>query len=307
MDSRKREFIRVCLIAVVTAVVALAAAGKAWAQFSPTGPTAYDQSHLTGDDWKVLGKDILGQAFRGSMMLVFPDRPPITDSAKIKEYVTGGKPLRGVAYPGLNADPASGMAMAKQIAVVNARADGKQQPVLAVNSGWTDWFATQGHLVELATVRRSVDQGKAFKADPVSGRVARMLNERFKKGESAPVTLYGHSAGVYYASNTAFLMLDKQPSVRRHLRVYSQSLSARVPAGIKAAAFIGDRDAIGHVNTQNPALLKAKIKPGQSHVGGELWQLGDSLNGVLVQQASHERRIEHVERRIDQLEARLER
>ena len=37
-----------------------------------------------------------------------------------------------------------------------------------------------------------------------------------------------------------------------------------------------------------------------------LERLGDSLNGVLVQQASHERRIEHVERRIDQLEARLD-
>ena len=35
-----------------------------------------------------------------------------------------------------------------------------------------------------------------------------------------------------------------------------------------------------------------------------LERLGDALNGVLVDQASHERRIEHVERRLDQLEAR---
>ena len=37
-----------------------------------------------------------------------------------------------------------------------------------------------------------------------------------------------------------------------------------------------------------------------------LERLGESLGGVLVDQASHERRIEHAERRLDQLEARLD-
>ena len=38
-----------------------------------------------------------------------------------------------------------------------------------------------------------------------------------------------------------------------------------------------------------------------------LERLGESLSGVLVEQASHERRIEHVERRLDHLEDRLDR
>ena len=38
-----------------------------------------------------------------------------------------------------------------------------------------------------------------------------------------------------------------------------------------------------------------------------LERLGDSLGRVLVEQASHERRIEHMERRIDHIEERLER
>jgi len=38
-----------------------------------------------------------------------------------------------------------------------------------------------------------------------------------------------------------------------------------------------------------------------------LERLGEGLNGVLVDQASHARRIEHLERRLDHVERRVER
>jgi hypothetical protein len=198
-------------------LVAAFASAPADAQLSVSNQWIYQLELLGPQDWDALGKALVPQSVRGSMALVFPDgRAPITDRATVEAWVTSGKPLRAVCFPGITGDAAAAWSMAKQVGIANARHDHDQQPVLAVNTGWTDWMAAFGHGLELTWLRPAIDAGRAA-PEPITTTVASLLKTRFAKS-SSPVGLVGHSAGGYYTANVAYLT---EPEQRSSLRVYN--------------------------------------------------------------------------------------
>jgi hypothetical protein len=279
---RTRSPHRGSLFLVVAVGITIGAHPPAEAQLSFTNALTYDTSVLSSRDWDAMGRSYLTQVFRGSMALVFPDREPITDSSAIERWITSGKPLRGVAFPGITGDTAAAWAMAKQVALVNQRRDKKAKPVLAVNSGWTDWWSGVGHLTELYTLRGAIDSGRAYTADSISSTVAGMLKKRMERRrergkQPEAIGIVGHSAGGYYSANVSWLLGDQH---RRQLQVYNIGIAARLPDSVKATQIVGTSDTIGQVNSDSSALARrsTRIEDGLSHLGGELWTMGDSFS-----------------------------
>jgi len=253
------------------------ASRRARAQLSVTSTWTYDLSVLTGGDWRGLGANFWPQAVRGSLALVFPDdRAPITDPREVERWVVSGRPLRAVAFPGVTGDAAAAWSLAKQVGRVNQQQDGRAAPVLAVNSGWTDWWAATGHAVELASLRPAIDAGRAFGAEPVSGRVADLLRRRLKV-HHGQVGLVGHSAGGYYSANVAWLLGARE---RDQVAVYNIGLAAKLPPKVRGRQLVGASDTLALVNSSADALTQrsTQIEPGLSHLGGPLWRIGDSLS-----------------------------
>ncbi len=250
---------------------------SARAQYSVTDHWSYDLGALREADWQSLGRELVPQSFRGSLALVFPDgRAPITNPKIVEKWIKRGAPLRAVAFPGITGDAAASWALAKQVGIANQRADGKPYPVLAVNSGWTDWFSAFGTSVEYTTMRPAIDAGRACTTEPISARVAELLKTRFAKNP-AKVGLVGHSAGGYYSANVAHLLPTEQ---QESVVVYNLGLAANVPKRVNAVQYVGTRDTLGQVNSTGSALAAkgTRIVAGLSHLGGDLWQLGDSMN-----------------------------
>jgi hypothetical protein len=267
---------------VAAAVVTTGSHRPAEAQLSFTNALTYDTSVLSSGDWDAMGRSYLTQVFRGSLALVFPGREPITDSRAVERWITSGKPLRGVAFPGITGDTAAAWAMAKQVALVNQRRDKRAKPVLAVNSGWTDWWAGVGHMSELYTLRGAIDSGRAYTADSISGTVAGMLKKRMERrqergGRPEKIGIIGHSAGGYYSANVCWLLGERH---RRQLQVYNIGIATRLPDSVAATQIVGTSDTIGQVNSDSSALARrsTRIEEGLSHLGGELWTMGDSFS-----------------------------
>ncbi len=256
-------------------LAALAAERGASAQYSLTDHWSYELGALRENDWKALGSNLLQQSFRGSLALVFPDgRAPITDPRLVERWVRRGAPLRAVAFPGITGDAAAAWALAKQVGIANQATDGKPYPVLAVNSGWTDWFSGFGTGLEYTTMRPAIDAGRACTSEPITARVAGLLKARLARSTSR-VGLVGHSAGGYYSANVAHLL---PPEQQEKVVVYNLGLAANLPPRVKAVQLLGTRDTLAQVNSSARALSAkgTRIVDGLSHLGGELWRLGDS-------------------------------
>jgi hypothetical protein len=264
------------LLAISLALLAaLAAEREASAQYSLTDHWSYDLGALRENDWQALGSNLIQQTFRGSLALVFPDgRAPITNPKLVERWVRRGAPLRAVAFPGITGDAAAAWALAKQVGIANQRSDGKPYPVLAVNSGWTDWFSALGTGFEYSTMRPAIDAGRACTAEPITARVAGLLRTRFERS-TQKVGLVGHSAGGYYSANVAHLL---PPEQQGNVLVYNLGLAANLPRRVKAVQLVGTRDTLAQVNSSAPALSArgTRVVDGLSHLGGELWRLGDS-------------------------------
>lgn len=266
------------LLSVALALLAaLAAERGASAQYSLTDHWSYDLGALRENDWQALGQNLIQQTFRGSLALIFPDgRAPITNPKLVERWVRRGAPLRAVAFPGITGDAAAAWALAKQVGIANQRTDGKPYPVLAVNSGWTDWFSSLGTGFEYSTMRPAIDAGRACTVEPITARVAALLRTRFARS-TQKVGLVGHSAGGYYSANVAHLL---PPEQQGNVLVYNLGLAANLPGRVRAVQLVGTRDTLAQVNSSAPALSAkgTRIVDGLSHLGGELWRLGDSLS-----------------------------
>jgi hypothetical protein len=279
--SRVRRYLASVLI---SAVLSGALASDADAHLSPTTETSYDLSLLSQQDWRSLEKNFFLQSMRGSMALIFPNRPPITDPKEVENWVKA-KGLLGFSLAGLTAGPLANWALAKQFAVANHKGGGEELPVIAVNSGWTDWFATFGHLLEAGTLRAAVNSHRAYRGDPlISGKIAKMIRARQKNlgSKMGPLLIGSHSAGGYYAANVAWLLeAQGQKAATKALRLQSIGLAVNVPKGVRIEARMGIQDMIGGANSSTEAIVSASTKliDGQAHVNGELWKLGDSRDG----------------------------
>jgi hypothetical protein len=306
---------------IATGVICLAGlALPSPARAQLTSITGYDYNLLTSTDRAALGEQLLPQMARGAMALVFPDgRKPITDRDEIRRWVTSGKPLRAVAFPGLNADSLATWGLAKEIAVTNAKDDLRSmiratdsgaaapklltrlerrhasspthrakvtaalQPVLAVNTGWTDVGAVFGHFFEMGGVRNAVQGQRAFKAGP-SARVAEMLQQRFaranKDGKKADkVAVVGYSAGGYHAANVAWNLKELGLANLRQVAVQNVGIATQLPTRVRSSQSIGTADFVGKANSDSDALASSstRVVGGMSHLHGEHWRFGDAM------------------------------
>ncbi|MCA9670490.1 MAG: hypothetical protein KC503_33065 [Myxococcales bacterium] len=270
-------------VAVVAALLCAIVARPAHAQFSPSGAAFYDANVLSQSEWAALSRTLPAQSTRGAMALIFPGRAPITDSKTVEAWIRD-KPLLGFVFPGLTGDPVASWSMAKQLAKANHVKGRSERPVVAINSGWTDWGAMAGHLGELATLRPMIDAGKPFSAEPLSARVAELVAERYAKHpgrlQSERLVISGHSAGGYYGANVAWLLANKDAKLARALRVYNIGIAVNLPRGVKARQMVGTSDTLAHVNSHSGALLDARthIEPGLAHGNGGAFQLADSAS-----------------------------
>lgn len=270
-------------IALVALVALLAGQRGAQAQqASFTTPACYDTSVLGKRDWQALGESFHTQGFRGSMALIFPDRAPITDPARIKKWVEE-RPLLGFVFPGLNADAVGTWALAKQFAVAN-RQPGQARPVVAINSGWTDLGMGFGHFYELSGIRSAVNQGQADTHESMSNQVAEMIKARVAHQRAAgkpvdPILVGGHSSGGFYSANVAWLLDRAGAQYTAPLRVHNISISTRLPERVRAVQEVGTKDMVGLANSCTSALLQrsTRLQGGLSHNGGTDWTFGDSM------------------------------
>lgn len=270
-------------ILALAALALLLEAGTASAQTSVTNFTAYDSSVLSQADWRALEQSFFPQSFRGSMALIFPNRAPITDPAQVKAWIRS-KPLLGFTFPGQNADPVGTWSLAKQFAKVNNTPGGVQRPVVAVNTGWTDFGMMFGHFYELGMVRPSVEAGKPG-SEPVSKGVASLIRERIKHqkakgGKVEPLLIGSHSAGGFYGANVAWNLATEGRGYLSPLRVYNVGLSVNLPKGVKAVQVLGSTDVVALVNSSTKGLTdpSTRIVKEMSHNGGKEWSFGDSFS-----------------------------
>jgi hypothetical protein len=285
MRRTKGVFVARRIVSSLVLLAALFASQRADAQTSFTSSAFYDTSVLESGDWKALHKDYLSQSLRGSMALVFADRPPITDPREVEKWIKE-KPLAGFSFPGLNADPVGSWALAKKFAISNHKAGEASKPVVAVNTGWTDWMFMFGHFYELGSIRPAVEAGRSFRGDPISMRVARLIKERTlhlqRQGKPIePLLLGSHSAGGFYTANISWRLHETNAtSALSSLRVQSIGLATHLPKTVKARRLVGSNDMVAQVNSHGDSLVAkgTKVEGFLSHNGGPEWSFADSLS-----------------------------
>lgn len=250
------------------------------AQYSLTTAVFYNPDTLGRADWRALGRDFVAQGFRGSMALIFPNRAPITDPKEVERWIVE-QPIVGFAFPGLNADALGAWSFAKQLALANNQSGGPERPVVAVNSGWTDWGAGVGHMYELGGLRPAVQEGRPYEIDSISTKVADLIHQRVKRtnGRVEPILVAAHSAGGYYGANVAWLLARKGLRYQAPLRVYNLGIAAKLPDRVKAAQFVGTSDMVALANSHSSALASAstRLVGDISHNGGPEWRYTDSF------------------------------
>jgi hypothetical protein len=174
--------------------------------------------------------------------------------------------------------------VAKQFAKVNNKPGGVEKPIVAVNTGWTDFGMVFGHLYELGTIRQSVEAGRPD-SDPVSKNVAGLIRERIERqkvrgGKVEPLLIGSHSAGGFYGANVAWHLAKEGSKYLSPLRVYNVGLSINLPKGVKAAQVLGTTDVVALVNSSTKGLAdpSTRIVKEMSHNGGQEWSFGDSFS-----------------------------